>query len=105
MQALQQPVLSAQTSASGPCEGFILTKVSNAGFRYFFTGTHTEIETMEGEEAYVAGTSLFHGDARFYASAYNAEAISRGLNRCGIGGVDWDVTPVRKLAGGWVLDQ
>lgn len=105
MLASEQLAVSGQTEPCGHRQGFFLTKVSKQGIQYFYTGEHTEVETQSGEEAFVAETSLFVGDALFFCEHFNARSMAAGLNFCGIGGAEWVATPVTKLAGEWVRGQ
>lgn len=100
MWAQDQVIMSVQMDSAEPCEGFILTKVSKAGVRYFFVGRHTEVSTQSGEETYVAETSLFKGDARFFETIQSANSYAKGLNVCGIGGAVWKPVPYIRMAGG-----
>ncbi|XHC12325.1 hypothetical protein ABWH98_05655 [Labrenzia sp. ac12] len=91
MGAQDQAILSAQTDSGENHSGFLLTKVSNGGHRFFATGAYEDVEADKGLIVAVAQTSLFPADARRFESLPKARRIAQKLNDYGIGGACWNV--------------
>ncbi|QFS97595.1 hypothetical protein FIV06_09190 [Labrenzia sp. THAF191b] len=99
MGAHDQTLLSAQTDGAELCERFVVTKVSNSGNRFFCTAGVSLVETQGGNQALVAETSLFLGDAYRFHNEVVAQRLRDDLNENGIGGAAWMAVPYTSLAG------
>lgn len=88
-----QQIMSDLAALSCPGEALVLTKLSKAGVRYFFTG---DVEAEHGPDGVflVAKTGLFAGDAFQYRSDDRAREAANILNNYGIGGGTWEPQPV-----------
>lgn len=101
-------VKSAEERRLGKAKvGYVITKVSKAGVRYFFTGKADQIEAADGETIDVARTSLFFGDAKIYSADEGMEATGAAafFNINPVSDAEWQVEPAAKFRTQWGLGE
>lgn len=96
----------ADLKAGVPVEvGYVLTKVSKAGVRYFFQGDTDPVEVSDGHTIRVARTSLFFGDAWVYDDIGTAEGDAAYLNLIAVSEARWTVEPASSFRTQWGLAE
>lgn len=74
--------------------GYVLTKVSASGRRYWFTGVLEAVDVAGGPSRLIGKSGLLAGDAHVFAFEGLPSSLARFLNSWGIGGASWQVEPL-----------
>lgn len=91
MNAQSRPDLASPQTSSSASGGYILTKVSASGCRYYFTGKLVSLEIVPGQHVLTAETGYLPGDAFVYQTKALPEGVAKLLNRFGISDAPWEV--------------
>lgn len=83
-----------RTRSVAPEGGVVLTKVTKARTRFFFTGEFEPVSTVPGPAALVGSCALRLEDAYVYPTDDLPSALADLMSTYGIGGEPWEVAAV-----------